>query len=167
MIKKALLGLLFVSLIFVLAAEYPPQRTGTEDDPVIIEQSEKLPLSFVVRNSSLFIEIRNVNIYYISLRTSRNILVKDCKLTRSELGHCSKIEYRNTVVSKSMSIYTTNNIQIKDCTIGKLKLNRSNSNIIKNCSIAKIKTTISKDNVFESIEGEDFENCCHNRFATP
>jgi hypothetical protein len=125
--------------------------TGDENDPVIIEPSENLPLSFVVRNSSLFIVIRNVDIYNISLRMSRNIVVKDCKLTNSHLANCSTIEYRNTIITKFMPIYNCNNIQVKDCKIGKLKFYQSNSNVIKNCTIAKIKTTRSNDNIFESI----------------
>ncbi|MFW9872715.1 MAG: hypothetical protein ACFFG0_06390 [Candidatus Thorarchaeota archaeon] len=123
--------------------------SGTEDDPVIIEPSADLPKDFIIRNSNLYIHIKNCTIPHLTLEKCKNVMVEGCTLSICVLHKCLNITVKNSSISNFLTVYVSHGNIIEDVTINKLNIHHSNSNLVKKCKIDNIIYKFSKDNKFQ------------------
>ena len=125
------------------------QGKGTEDDPILI-QSQKYQFDPVeIRNSSLFIILRNCEIDKAFYVKCKNLFIEKCTFNKCNFGKCSNIIIKNCVVNQLLGLHQCHDMQIKQCTIQKLKLSYCHKNMIELCNINQISYNMSRDNIFE------------------
>ncbi|MFX1488508.1 MAG: hypothetical protein ACFFBI_05130 [Promethearchaeota archaeon] len=125
---------------------------GTEEDPVIIEPSEDLPKSFKIKNSNLFIIVRDCTLRALNFDSCKNVKLENCEFIQSTLVKCSNFRIINLTYTKKLKLNFSNDIIIEDCNIKRLDIYRSNSNVIRDCNISKLKHIRSDNNNFKANE---------------
>ncbi len=126
---------------------------GTEEDPLIIIPSEKIPTNFFLKNSKIRVILKNFNTHNISLISCLNVTIEKCKLNKFFILESHDIEIKSTSchylkILKSSYINiensffervkvknSINKILLRDCTINRIKRNHFNNIQFDKCKI--------------------------------
>ncbi len=72
--------------------------TGSQNDPIIIDDVIKLPQNITFKTEDLHIHVNNVDIGVIILDKCRNIIIEDSIITVIRLRACKNIIIRNNIL---------------------------------------------------------------------
>ncbi|MFW9873738.1 MAG: hypothetical protein ACFFG0_11590, partial [Candidatus Thorarchaeota archaeon] len=126
--------------------------TGTEENPIIIEPSDKIPQGFFLKDSNLHILIRNFNSnkYGISIIYCKNVNFEDCLLSSCILNNSSHINIRN-VSTDYLKISYCSYTDVKESVFKRVKIRNSTLNIsFLNCTINRIRKSHTRGINFEN-----------------
>ena len=85
--------------------------TGTESDPIIINDLLGLKPKIWIRRGSLQYVIQDVVVYNLKCRNTQNIVIENCKINEFELEGCYNITIRNNSILELDFVYS------KGCTL--------------------------------------------------
>jgi hypothetical protein len=143
----------FGKLILAESIEIECEGVGTEDAPLIITPSEKIPKIFFLQGSNLYVIIRNFKSYDISLQSCLNVTFDSCKLKRCWLFksnhitiNSSSAEYVKLIRSSHIDvdgsyfervklIDSTDEIFFKDSTISRAQKDQINNIFFENTHV--------------------------------
>ena len=118
--------------------------TGTENDPIIIPNSEGLPQKFSISIANLYIKILDCKFEHIILYNCRNILIENCSFNILGVFKSSKISVKNSNLS-NLNLNRCYNSYFKECSITKALNLRSQANVFENCTITnKVRKTLQE-----------------------
>ena len=121
---------------------------GTEENPVMIDSSQKLPEVFSIRDSKLHVILRNFTAKQVTLFYVQNTKFEECNIRGLILFNSNFNKIINSTFKWNLNFNDSNNNSVENSSINKIRLNRSNHNRFKNCEISKIKINQSQKNSF-------------------
>lgn len=121
---------------------------GTEENPVIIDSSKKLPEDFFIQNSKLHVILRNFTAKKVTLFNVQNAKFEECNIRGLILFNSNDNKIINSTFKWNLNFKDSNNNYIENSSIKKIRLDKSNHNRFKNCEILKIKFIQSQKNSF-------------------
>ncbi len=74
------------------------QGTGTENDPIIINDLSGLKPKIEIQKTSLYYIIRDVVVYTLLCTDTQNIIIENCKIKNFEVEGCYDITIRNNSI---------------------------------------------------------------------
>jgi len=134
------------------AIELECKGIGTEENPIIIEPSIKIPQIFFLKGSDIHILIKNFNSNKnkISINSCKNVNFEDCVLKSCILNHSPHTNIRN-VSADYLKISYCSYTEVKDSVFKRVKIQNSTLHIsFLNCTINRIRKSHTR--------GIDFEN---------
>jgi len=131
-----------------LAKTFNWNGTGTEIDPIIIDNNEGLPQKFSISINSAYIKIIDCRFDYIILYDCQNFAVENCYFNTLGVINCSKISVKRSSLS-SLNLDHSSNSYFKDCLITKAVNSKSHSNFFENCTITNETKRILQEGVSE------------------
>ena len=107
---------------------------GSEINPFIVESTNGLVQAFRIKNSNLFISLKNCTLDHVIFDRCKNLLISQSSFNQLVLMTCS-------------------NFIIDNCAISDLTIWTSKRNHLRNCSISKISTHLwSRKNIYEDCQ---------------
>jgi hypothetical protein len=126
---------------------------GTKENPLIIESSKRIPENFFLKDSKIYLKIKNLKSNHISLLSCINVSVEDCHMNKIYIIESHDIDIRNSIIqflkiSKSSHVFSTESsfervkiknslsqVSFKECTINRIKRNSCKSIFLENTRI--------------------------------
>ena len=125
------------------------ESPGTSEKPLIISQSEKLPLDLKIMKSSLYVHLKNSSFNLLKLKKCQNLRIEKCTFNQLQFSNCNNIEIKNCNITHSILLRKCHNLRITQSKIIFILLILSYQNYFKKCFINEIINNNSKGNVFE------------------
>jgi len=111
------------------------EGNGTKESPYIIENMNGLAEMFCIKNSRLYILIKNGTFKYLFFIACQNISIEDCSFLRLTLKKCQSIRIESSTI-RNFGLWRTKNNLFSNCNITKIFINfLSKMNNFKNCTI--------------------------------
>ena len=95
---------------------------GTQNEPIIIDDSIDLPLNVRFMTGDLYIHIRNIDINVLVLDNCQNIIVEDSILSKIKLVKCNNVIIRENLIRDMKIFFGRDNIIEKNRIYGLLNL---------------------------------------------
>ena len=83
---------------------------GTQNEPIVIDDSIDLPLSIRFMTGDLYIHIRNVDINVLVLDNCQNIIVEDSILSKIKIIKCNNVIIRENLIRDMKILFGRDNI---------------------------------------------------------
>ncbi len=133
---------------------------GTSEDPFIIESSHSFPHQTLLKDSALFILVKNCTFKYLALKRCKHVRFEGCVFAVLQLLKCSEIIITNCTFKMRLDLITSHDSYIRDSLIPFLRFGKSYKNHFKACTITQIANHFSRANIFEDINTpmQDFNN---------
>lgn len=130
---------------------------GTSENPFIIESTHSLSDKSVIKNTSLYILIKNCTFKSLILKKCKNLKFEGCTFEVLALSKCSRITLDNCSFKTNLELRYSHNLYIQDSHIPFLIFSMCYENRFKTCTINRIYNHFSRANIFENIDTpEDF-----------
>lgn len=132
---------------------------GTARSPYIIENEHPFTQQTILKDTSLFIYIKNCSFKYLTLNRCKNIKFSGCTFEVLQLLKCSDIQIEDCRFNSKLDLTRSSNTQIFNSTIQMLYLFLCYENTFKICKISQIYNHFSRANTFEQIDTDiqDFD----------
>lgn len=124
---------------------------GTLDNPYIIDSTHSFADKSVIKNSSLYILIKNCTFVSFILNRCKNLTFEQCTFEFLALSKSSKITLKNCSFKDSLELIYVNNSYIEDSFIPFLIFSMCYENHFKTCTVTRIYNHSSRANIFENI----------------
>ena len=134
------------------AIELECKGIGTEENPIIIGPSVKIPQIFFLKGSDIHILIKNFNSNKnrISINSCKNVNFEDCILKSCILNHSPNTNIRN-VSADYLKISYCSYADVKDSVFKRVKIQNSTLHIsFLNCTINRIRKSQTRGINFEN-----------------
>ena len=83
---------------------------GTQNEPIVIDDSIDLPLNLMFMTGDLDIHIRNIDINVLVLDNCQNIIVEDSILSKIKIVKCSNVIIRENLIRDMKIFFGRDNI---------------------------------------------------------
>lgn len=83
---------------------------GTQNEPIIIDDSIEFPLNIRFMTGDLYIHIRNIDINILVLDNCQNIIVEDSILSKIKLIKCNNVIIRENIIRDMKIFFGSDNI---------------------------------------------------------
>ena len=130
---------------------------GTEDDPIVINRTVKVPRTCWMHNTERHIVFTGVTIPHLNLISCSNVRIENCRIKGIYIENGAQMELQGTTVRKKLSLKNIANSQFYQCNFNKLNLNKANNLDFKNTRIDSHFEYASKKNTFEDCKIEKLE----------
>lgn len=125
---------------------------GTLENPILIETTSSLPKHLQIRESDLYIQIKDCVLNSLILKKCQNITISKCEFHDLKLEKSSTIEISDSKFNNALGLIKSQHIRIQDCNIKKLSLTLSHNNSISNCRIEDATNDFSRANTFKDLK---------------
>ena len=92
--------------IEILKNEMTWEGTGSELDPIIIDQVVNFPFVVKIYRSSLYYHIKNLTIDKLTCRNAQNVTIENCTIKRLKINGCKNLTLINNTVLKLKIVMT-------------------------------------------------------------
>ena len=107
---------------FKIPLEIECKGDGTEENPVILESSKRIPRDFSLQGSKCHLILRDLVSRYIFLDQCQNIVIEELVLDRLRMVKCSKIVIKDLTCYRRLTLFRCEDIYIESSFIGRLRL---------------------------------------------
>ena len=152
---------------FRIPIEIECKGDGTEENPIILEPSEKIPRDFSLQVSKYHLVLMGFTSRYIFLEQCQNIVIEGTELNRLRMVKCSKIVIKNLTCYHRLTLFRCEDVTVENSFIGRLRLFQSSDTSIVNNFIIRLMYIGSKNNTLEHSDiGKVQKNLSLNYWAT-
>jgi len=134
---------------FKIPLEIECKGDGTEENPIILEPSKKIPRDFSLQGTKYYLILRGFVSRYIFLEQCQNIVIEGTELNRLRMVKCSKIVIKNLTCYHRLTLFRCEDVTVENSFIGRLRLFQSSDTSIVNNFIIRLMDIGSKNNKLE------------------
>jgi hypothetical protein len=136
---------------FLNIEQFSKEGDGTIENPILIDPSSSFPENLQIRESDLYIQIKDCSIHTLILKNCKNVTISKCQFHDLRLEKSTIVEVDDSRFQKALVVLNSKFIKIKDCSINLLSLTHSHNNTISNCVIEDAMNEYSRANSFQNL----------------